>query len=409
MTQPHRLGPRPLPLLMAIQTLTALGSLSALPLLRNGSLSWSPTLRSFTDELNRAIRQTTPEAFAAAVEREAAHRLAAFAAGVRAYRASPASDRPAEPPAIWQRGAARLLDYGATDTAAADGWPVIAIPSLVNRGYILDLTARRSLMRALAARGFRPLLVDWGSPDESERAFTLTDYVDGYLGEALGHAVDVTGRPAAVLGYCMGGNLGLALTTRHAERVRALALLATPWDFQAGHAQALPFLAAVAPALEAIIASLGFLPVDVLQSLFTGLNPALTGSKLRSVAERDPASRQAREFVRLEDWLNDGVPLAGPVARECLFGWYMDNTVAAGNWRVGGQAIDPAGIEQPALVAVPSDDYIVPPASARPLADALPNAKLKTVKAGHIGMVAGGRAKSMLYTPLADWLAAILT
>ena len=42
----------------------------------------------------------------------------------------------------------------------------------------------------------------------------------------------------------------------------------------------------------------------------------------------------ARRFVVLEDWLNDGVPLAAPVAREVLSGWYGANTPAAGAWRL---------------------------------------------------------------------------
>ena len=39
---------------------------------------------------------------------------------------------------------------------------------------------------------------------------------------------------------------------------------------------------------------------------------------------------EARDFVALEDWLNDGVPLALPVARECLGGWYGDNVPGRG-------------------------------------------------------------------------------
>ncbi|MBT6607313.1 MAG: alpha/beta fold hydrolase [Rhodospirillaceae bacterium] len=384
--------------------MSALSSLAALPLLRDGSLSWNPSLQSSASELDPLIRQTIPEDFATAVEAEARRRLSTFADGVAAYQTAGNSVRPTEPPAIWSRGSARLLDYGATAPGAAAGLPLLCIPSLINRGYILDLTERRSLMRALAADGFRPLLMDWGTPDNEERNYSLTDYIDGHLGDALTFIEDDCGRPPAVLGYCMGGNLALALAVRRPQSVRALALLATPWDFQAGHAAAQPFLAALAPGLETMIANLGILPVDVLQALFTGLNPALTGAKFRQFADMKKDGEHARQFVALEDWLNDGVVLSGPVARECLFDWYLRNTPANGAWQVGGQIVDPAILKHPTLLMVPGDDYIVPPASAKPLGDVLPNAQLRTVKAGHIGMVAGGRAKSMLYMPLATWL-----
>ena len=61
------------------------------------------------------------------------------------------------------------------------------------------------------------------------------------------------------------------------------------------------------------------LPVDALQALFNGLNPGLANSKFRDLANVRANSRKFANFVALEDWLNDGVPLAGPVARECLF------------------------------------------------------------------------------------------
>ena len=401
---PQRMGPKPLPLLMAIQALSALSSLSALPLLRDGSLSLKAVLPGSTSVLDQVIRQTTPEAFAQAVQAEAIRRLADFAAGINRYRASPPPDRPPSPPAIWRRGSARLLDYGATHEAAAGGMPVLIVPSLINRGYILDLNAKRSLLRHLAAEGFRPLLVDWGAPDEKEKQFSLTDYIDGHLRDALNFIVEETGQAPALVGYCMGGNLALALAQRNPEKVCALALLATPWDFHAGHPGTLPSLAAMAPGLETMISALGVLPVDVLQALFIGLKPALAGAKFRQFAALSEDSPAADQFVALEDWLNDGVPLAGPVARECLFEWYLDGAPMHGQWRVGGEIIDPANIDLPALVVVPGDDHIVPPASATPLADLLPDAALMTLPTGHIGMITGRHADTKLYRPLADWL-----
>ena len=408
MTQPpiqtKRLGPRPLPLHLAIQTLTTLSCLSALPLLRNGSLSLSPALQPAAAALAAELESIDPEAFAEAVVREAGNRLTGFVDGVSRYRHAAAKKHLPEPPVVWRQGAARLLDYGA---GAKVGLPVLVAPSLINRAYILDLSEKRSLMRHLAGLGFGPYLLDWGRPGETERDFTLTDYITGTLAAGLDHIIERHGRSAAIIGYCMGGNLVLPLAQRHPDKINALALLATPWDFHAASDLQRPVLAAAAPGLKAIIDSLGMLPVDILQALFVGLNPSLTVAKFHAFAGLDAKSAKAREFVALEDWLNDGVPLVGRVARECLFDWYLDNTPGRGQWRVDGTPVIPEEVTQPALVVVPKRDTIVPPASATPLAAALPNARSITLPAGHIGMVAGGGAKRGLYRHLGQWLAEV--
>ena len=129
-------------------------------------------------------------------------------------------------------GPVQLQDFGATQTNGEAGKPVLVIPSLVSRSYIMDLTAERSFLRFLASQGLRPLLVDWGTPGERELAQTLDDYVDGILRNALSIAVETAaGNPVPVIGYCMGGTLATALAVLEPEKCGALVLLASPWDF----------------------------------------------------------------------------------------------------------------------------------------------------------------------------------
>ena len=69
-----------------------------------------------------------------------------------------------------------------------------------------------------------------------------------------------------------------------------------------------------------------------------------------------------------------------------------------------GKNIRPEEINIPSLVIVPTLDHIVPRTSSLPLAEKLPDPNCLKIKAGHIGMVAGSRAKASLYDPLAEWL-----
>ncbi len=287
--------------------------------------------------------------------------------------------------------------------------PVLFVPSLINRGYILDLTQRRSLLRDLAKRGFRPLLIDWGAPGDLEAAFSLNDYVSGRLLRAVEAATDNCNQPVALAGYCMGGTLALGLAAIRPDLFSALVFLATPWDFHAMDQSKTRMLEAMIPTIEKMLEVKSTLPVDVLQAMFASLNPQLTASKFRAFASFDKRSARARKFVALEDWINDGVPLAGPTAKDCLEGWYVMNNPGRGKWKVAGINVIPEHIELPSFVILPTLDHIVPSGSALPLAEKLPNSSCLKIRAGHIGMVAGSKAVGTLYSPLAKWLRNIIS
>ena len=412
MTAPlRRRGPRPLPMhlmLGAGRGMLAMAGLTPMPPFAEGWPSWSdawPISKDGRAELLRIQGRLAEgghgaEAFRAAVLRRLLREDRALLAGIAAYRRHPFQRDLPDPPAIWAEGETRLLDYARGD---ASGPAVVFVPSLVNRAQVLDLMEGRSLLRHLAGQGVRASLLDWGWPGEAERGFTLTDYIAGRLERMLA----AQPQRVVLVGYCMGGLLALAAALRRPDRVAALGLLATPWDFHATPEDAARATAAAAllPGLDPMMQATGTLPVDVIQALFAGLDPWGIPQKFRAFARLDPASSRAALFVALEDWLNDGVPLAAPVAREALGGWYGANTTARLAWRIAGAVMDPAALAVPAFLAIPHRDRIVPPASARALAARLPpGAALHEAAAGHIGMVAGTGAEAALWRPLLSWL-----
>jgi poly[(R)-3-hydroxyalkanoate] polymerase subunit PhaC len=349
--------------------------------------------------LAQSLAGVAPEAFAAALDAELRHRGELFLSGLQRYRSHPYRRALADPPTLWREGGTRLLDYG-----PASGVPVLIVPSLINRAYILDLAPDKSLLRFLAEAGLRPLLIDWGRPGPVERRFTLADYIAGRLVRALEAAAALVGGPLAVVGYCMGGLLALALAQLRQPLVHALALLATPWDFHAERSGQARLLGTLANPLTEGFAVLGELPVDVLQALFAALAPLLALRKFSRFATLAAGSTEEREFVAVEDWLNDGVPLALPVARDCLGGWYGENEPGRGAWRILGAAIRPERIPVPALVVLPAQDRIVPPATAAALGAALPAAEVLRPPLGHIGMMVAREAPAAVWHPLGRWL-----
>lgn len=401
------MAPRPLGLHLAAALSTWASSLAVLPPSSSGSWnssaaappSASPGLANLWPELAAAA----PAALRAAVDAEIRRRVEALATGIAAYRAH-AYRRPPSPwPVVWQEGTTRLLDCA----PGQRGRTVLIVPSLINRATILDLMPERSFVRALAVAGFKPLLVDWDAPGDSERRFGLDAYIGGRLLRMLDAIVARGDGAPAVLGYCMGGLLALPLAQLRPTAVRGLVLLATPWDFHAERPDQAAALAAQAGLWMPVVEALGELPVDGIQALFAGLDPLLVPRKFLGFARLAPQSSKAREFVALEDWLNDGVPLAAPVARACLIDWYGANATAAGKWTINGRAVLPARVTAPSLVVVPEQDRIVPPRSALALHAAIPGAQCLTAPLGHIGMMSSGRAPIELWPRISAWLGAL--
>jgi len=397
-----RLGPRPIGLHLGQAMASLLGALAALPAARAGDLPWPEELAAEAARLQRDLAAVPADELWLAVAAECVARLDAAMDGVEAYRAHPYRRSLPEPPAVWRRGTARLLDYGGGGRGA-----VLLIPSLVNRAHILDLTADRSLARWLAAGGIRTLLLDWGEPGPAERRFGLAGYVGRRLLPALAAAAGLAGGRLALAGYCMGGNLALAAALARPQAVAGLALLAAPWDFHRPAPLLPPALIPQRPLLRPLLDRLGPLPVDLLQAGFAGVDPVRSARKFRRFADLDPASPAAEAFVALEDWANDGVALAPRVALDCLIDWYRDNRPARGRWRLGRQPVEPAALTVPALVAAPQRDRLVPPASSLAILERLPAAEVLTGGSGHVGMLVGDDARQRIWQPMLAWLAAL--
>lgn len=390
-------SPRPLALHLAIQSMTFTSSLIALANLNAVSQSWKANDQLNHDQLLKKISLTDPQAFAAAVQAEIQERVQQFVVGVSKLNDAKRVTHQTPLACIFKESSTKLLH------APGDGPPVILIPSLINRAYILDLGPKNSLVRSLAKSGLDVYLVDWDAPGDQEKSFCIDDYID-----RLERIRDVVSERSdqlpKLIGYCMGGLLALALVARDPNQISKLALLATPWDFSQMPRAGIQHLKNSMPWLRSVIDVMNMLPVDMLQAMFAGIDPCATARKFRQFSSMASDSAHARAFVQLEDWLNDGVPLSGPVAIECLQDWYIDNVTANNKWRSSGNVVDPKKLGLPTWVIVPENDIIVPPETARPLGELMPNAEITELSSGHIGMIAGGRAKRQLYDPLAAWL-----
>ena len=326
-------------------------------------------------------------------------------AGIERWQRDPWRRPPDTAPVVWAAGSSRLLDHGHDPGAP----PVVVVPSLINRPYILDLLPDRSVMAALAAGGLRPLLLDWGAPGREERGFGLGDYLTRRLAPALAAAGG--GQPPALLGYCMGGTLA-ALAVLGGAPVSRLATLGAPWAFGRAGGQAAALRAAadsygrlrLAAQIRVLGEAFGAVPGLVFQQLFALIDPIQAARKFRRFARLPTDAPEARLFVAIEDWLADAVPMAAPAAEELLIGWHLEGALEAGRFPAMPWTPPTAGAAVPALVVTGARDSIARPEVAAPLARRLPGARHLHTELGHVGMITGQAAPGSVMAPVVEFL-----
>ena len=268
-----------------------------------------------------------------------------------------------------------------------DGPPVILVPSLINPPHILDLDADTSLGTAIAGR--RVLLLDWGSAAE-RRDLDIGGHVEQLLVPLL-RGLD---EPTALVGYCLGGTMAIAAA--NFIKVERIATLAAPWNFSRYPDASRTSLQHLWNGSAQAAARFQLLPMEVLQAAFWSLDPTRTASKFAKLADTDPASDEAKRFVTLEDWANDGEPLPLPAARELIEDFFGADLPGSSRWTVGGRTMTDA-LPCPLLHCTATSDRITPGETAAA-------GGRRAIAAGHVGMIVGS-ARGVLHEALNGFLA----
>ena len=187
----------------------------------------------------------------------------------------------------------------------------------------------------------------------------------------------------------------MAIAAAQLVPVQRLATLAAPWHFARYPDASRAALAQLWEQSGDASERLGALPMEVLQAGFWALDPERTVRKFAEFANLEPDGDQARRFVTLEDWANEGEPLPLPAARELFESLYRDDAPGSGQWIVRNQRIGERP-KVPTLHLVAGEDRIVPPESA-------PDGEQIVIASGHVGMIVG-RARGQLHKALCDFL-----
>ena len=114
----------------------------------------------------------------------------------------------------------QLIQYDpATDKVAAE--PLLYVPPLVNRYYMIDLLPRQSLVKWLVEQGRTVFVISWVNPGPELKDKDVGDYVLSGVVEAIGAVRERTGNAPDLFSFCLGGTLAAIALAWLAAKGRA--------------------------------------------------------------------------------------------------------------------------------------------------------------------------------------------
>ena len=120
-------------------------------------------------------------------------------------------------------------------TPAVRQVPLLIVPPVINKFYVMDLAPSRSMVEYLVGQGLQVFMMSWRNPDARDAKWDLDTYGQAIL-DAMDAAARITGsEQTALVGSCSGGIIAamVAAHLAHAgqqDRIAALTLMVTVLD-----------------------------------------------------------------------------------------------------------------------------------------------------------------------------------
>ncbi|CAN5549615.1 class III poly(R)-hydroxyalkanoic acid synthase subunit PhaC [soil metagenome] len=306
---------------------------------------------------------------------------------------------------VWTENKWKLMRFA--PAVPKFGTPILMVPSLINRWYVLDLGPQRSLIEWLVAQGHEVFCIDWGTPGAEDRYLTWDDIAGRYLGRALRVSARYSRSGTVhVLGYCLGGTLATTYIAAFPDRVASFLALAAPLDFD--KAGIMTTWTRV-PTFEvgSMIAAFGNVPWPLMQATFKMMRPA--GDLVKAVALLDRAwdDEYLEGVLATERWGSDNVSFPGACYAQYIQELYRENRLIHGGFSLAGRPVELSAIKCPVLAIAFSDDHIVPVDSAARIVERTSSVDKQLVvqRGGHVGAVVSRKAAERLWPLMSSFWA----
>jgi polyhydroxyalkanoate synthase subunit PhaC len=261
---------------------------------------------------------------------------------------------------VFQNDLLQLIQYTPTtpDVAAE---PLLYVPPLVNRFYMIDLQPKSSLVKWLVGQGRTVFVISWVNPTEAHAGKGVEDYVRDGIVEAIGVAHKRTSAKVNLFAFCLGGTL-VAITLAYlaarkgADVVNSATLIGSMVDFADMRDWSAFVNEAHLDALDAHLAKQGYIESTELQQLFAAMraNDLIWSSVVNHYLLDKPAPPSDLLY-----WFEDGARIPAAFLTSYNRKLLSKNALSTpAGFAVRGVPIDLAAIATPMLSIALKDDHV---------------------------------------------------
>jgi polyhydroxyalkanoate synthase len=262
---------------------------------------------------------------------------------------------------VAQTSVYELIQY-APQTAKVRTAPLLIVPPVINKYYVVDLAPERSMVEYFVAQGQQVFIISWRNPQARHRDWDFDTY-GGAIVEVLDAVQKITGVDSVhLLGACSGGALA-AMTTAHLteigedDRIASLALMVTVLDqSRAGFALAMMSDRAAQAAIRTS-AKKGYLDGSALAEMFAWLRP--TDLVWRYWVNNYVEGRSPAPFDVLF-WNADSTRMAAGLHRDFVLMGLNNSLATPGAVSMLGSPVDLSRVTVDAYVIGGISDHICP-------------------------------------------------
>jgi polyhydroxyalkanoate synthase subunit PhaC len=291
--------------------------------------------------------------------------------------------------------------------------PVLLVPPLAAPAQCFDLRRGCSLAQQLTALGYRTYLVDYGRIGFDDRELGLEHWVNSVIPKAGGVVLSDSGADRTQLvGWCLGGIMGLLAVADGRTEVASVSLIASPFDFTQVRLMApMRRLADLTGGAlgTALYRALGGAPATLVGAGFrlTSIDRYLTRPLV--LASRMDDTEFLAHDEAVESFMGAMLAYPGRTFGQLYHRFFRVNDLADGSLELADRKVELRNVRAPVMAVAGNTDVLAPRAAVHHVGDLLGNAPevhLETAPGGHLGVLTGRSAERTTWRMLDEFLLA---